>query len=255
VDTFTDDGDAGRVVNIPVSAIRPNPDQPRTYFDPQALHDLTESVRERGILQPIIVRRATDGKGFFLIAGERRWRAATAAGLTKIPALTRQKEDPAEIALIENLQREDLNPIEEAESLKRLKDRRRLTDGALARIIGKGRVSVTESLSLSTLPESIKAECRTSDKFTKGQLLQVVRQRNSEAQLALWHAMKDGNLTVREARARTNIARSNKPGPKPYEHKFQPDGRTFTVRVTFRKSRASHDEIKEALRETIKNLT
>ena len=128
VDTFTDDGDAGRVVNIPVSAIRPNPDQPRTYFDPEALHDLTESVRERGILQPIIVRRATDGKGFFLIAGERRWRAATAAGLTKIPALTRQKEDPAEIALIENLQREDLNPIEEAESLKRLAFKRQIAN-------------------------------------------------------------------------------------------------------------------------------
>ena len=119
----------------------PEPDQPRTYFDPEALHDLTESVRERGILQPIIVRRAPNGNGFVLIAGERRWRAATAAGLTKIPALIRQKEDPAEIALIENLQREDLNPIEEAESLQRLKDRRHLTDETLARIIGKSRVS------------------------------------------------------------------------------------------------------------------
>jgi ParB family chromosome partitioning protein len=256
VDAFTDDGDAGRVVNIPVAAITPNPDQPRKYFDAQALHDLTESVRERGILQPIIVRRGDNGDGFVLIAGERRWRAATAAGLAKIPALTRQKEDPAEIALIENMQREDLNPIEEAESLKRYKDRRRVTDEALARIIGKGRVSVTESLSLNTLPEPIKQDCRTSDKFTKSQLLQVLRQPNSEAQLAFWKAMKDGNLTVREARAKTTTTRAtHKPGPKPYEHKFQPDDRSFTVRVTFRKSRASHDDIKQALRDAIKNLT
>jgi len=255
VDTFTDDAAAGRVLNIPVTAIRPNPDQPRTYFDAEALHDLTESVRERGILQPIIVRRGSGDQGFILIAGERRWRAATAAGLGKIPALIRQKEDPAEIALIENLQREDLNPIEEAESLKRLKDRRHLTDQALARIIGKSRVSVTESLSLNTLPERIKIDCRTSDKFTKSQLLQVIRQPNSEAQLALWQAMKDGNVTIREARARTISARRNKPGPRPYEHKFQPEDRTFTVRVTFRKSRASRDDIRQALRDAMKNLT
>ena len=254
IDTFTDDADAGRVVNIPVTAITPNPDQPRTYFDAQALHDLTESVRERGILQPIIVRRGGDAQRFILIAGERRWRAATAAGLPKIPALIRQREDPAEIALIENLQREDLNPIEEAESLKRLKDRRHLTDLALARIIGKGRVSVTESLSLSTLPEIIKADCRTSDKFKKSQLLQVLRQPNSAAQLALWQAMKNGNVTVREARAKTAAAKTSKPGPRPYEHKFQPKDRSFTVRVTFRKSRASYDDIRQALRDTLRNL-
>jgi ParB family chromosome partitioning protein len=255
VDTFTDDADACRVVLIPVDAITPNPDQPRKYFDVEALNDLTESVRERGILQPIIVRRGADDH-FILIAGERRWRAATAAKLAKVPALIRQKEDPAEIALIENLQREDLNPIEEAESLKRLKDRRHLTDEAVARIIGKGRVSVTESLSLNTLPETIKADCRTSDKFKKSQLLQVLRQPNSETQLALWDAIKNGNVTVREARAKTAATKAtSKPGPKPYEHKFQPDDRTFTVRVTFRKSSASHEDIRQALRDALKHLT
>ena len=110
-------------------------------------------------------------------------------------------------------------------------------------------------MSLDTLPEVIKAECRTSDKFKKSQLLQVLRQPNSEAQLALWQAIKNGDLTVREARAHTASSRSSKPGPRPYEHKFQPDDRTFTVRVTFRKSRATHDEIRQALRETLKNLS
>ena len=157
--------------------------------------------------------------------------------------------------MIENLQREDLNPIEEAESLKRLKDRRNLTDHALARIIGKGRVSVTESLSLNTLPEAIKAECRTSDKFKKSQLLQLLRQPNSEAQLALWLALRNGNLTVREARAKTVTARSSRPGPRPYQHKFQSENRRFTVRVTFRKSRVTHDDIRDALRDALKNLS
>ena len=248
VEAFTEDADAGRVVNIPVDAIAPNPDQPRKFFHPEALEDLTRSVKERGILQPIIVRR--EGQHFVLVAGERRWRAATAAGLPKVPALIRQKEDPAEIALIENLQREDLNPIEEAESLQRLKDRRHHTDQQLATIIGKSRVSVTESLSLNRLPEPIKAQCRTSDTWSKSQLLQVLRQPNSDAQLSLWQAMSTGTVTVREARQATK--QTSQPGPKPYQHKYQ--GKTFTVRVTFRKSRATHDELREALREALKNL-
>ncbi|MFI5398511.1 MAG: ParB/RepB/Spo0J family partition protein [Candidatus Binatia bacterium] len=253
VEAFTEDADAGRVVNIPVGAITPNPDQPRTYFDPEALHDLTTSVRERGVLQPIIVRKAEQGDRFVLIAGERRWRAATAAGLPKIPALIRQKEDPAEIALIENLQREDLNPIEEAESLKRLKDRRHLTDGALARIIGKSRVSVTESLSLTSLPELIKAECRTSDKYPKSLLLTLVRASNAATQLALWQNISAGAVTVREARKAAG--QPSAPGLKHYRFTYQPDRHTFTVRITFRKSRASQGEIKDALREALKSLS
>jgi ParB family chromosome partitioning protein len=253
VDTFTDDADAGRVVNIPVASITPNPDQPRTYFDPEALHDLTTSVRERGVLAPIIVRRPERGDGFVLVAGERRWRAATAAGLAKIPALIRQKDDPAEIALIENLQREDLNPIEEAESLKRLKDRRTLTDGTLARIIGKSRQSINDSLLLTRLPEAIKAECRTSGNYPKSLLLSLVRVPHSEAQLALWHQIKTGTVTVRQAR--TASKQSTRPGPKPYQFTYKPKKPTFSVHVTFRKSRASHDDIKDALRQALKSLT
>jgi len=253
VDTFTDDADAGRVLNIPVRAIRANPDQPRKYFDAQALHDLTTSVRERGVLQPIIVRKPEQGDGFVLVAGERRWRAATAAGLAKIPALIRQKEDPAEIALIENLQREDLNPIEEAESLKRLKDRRTLTDKTLARIIGKSRQAINDSLLLTRLPETIKAQCRTSGNYSKSLLLSLVRAPNSAAQLALWQSIKTGAVTVRQARTATK--QSTQPGPKPYRFTYKPTKPTFSVQVTFRKSRASHDEIRDALREAVKSLS
>jgi ParB family chromosome partitioning protein len=249
---FTDD-DAGRVIQIPPSQINPNPDQPRRYFDTEALEDLTESVRTRGVLQPIIVRRDESNESrFILIAGERRWRAAKKADLNKIPALIRgPKDDPAELALIENLQRENLNPIEEAESLQRLKDRRSLSDATLAKIIGKSRQAVNESLLLTRLPESIKAECRTSGTYSKSLLLRLVRAPNSEAQLALWQSMKSGTVTVREARTATKQARQ--PGPKPYLHKYQ--GKGFAVRVSFRKSRASHDEVRDALREALKDLS
>ena len=249
---FTDD-DAGRVVQIPPSQITPNPDQPRRYFDEEALADLTESIRTRGVLQPIIVRRddLTDGR-FILIAGERRWRAATKARLAKIPALIRgPKDDPAELALIENLQRENLNPIEEAESLQRLKEHRTLSDATLARIIGKSRQAVNESLLLTRLPESIKEECRMSGTYSKSLLLRLVRAPNSEAQLALWQSMKSGPVTVREAR--TAAKQSTQPGPKPYQHRYQ--GKGFAVRVSFRKSRASHDDVREALREALKDLS
>lgn len=249
---FTDD-DAGRVMQIPPSRISPNPDQPRSHFDKGALADLTESIRTRGLLQPIIVRRDMDRDGYFiLIAGERRWRASKAAGLAKMPALVRgPNDDPAELALIENLQRENLNPIEEAESLQRLKDRRTLSDATLAKIIGKSRQAVNESLLLTRLPETIKDECRTSGTYSKSLLLRLVRARDSEAQLALWQAMKSGTVTVREAR--TAGKQSAQPGPKPYHHKYQ--GKGFAVRVSFRKSRASQDEVREALREALKNLS
>ncbi|MBI3784816.1 MAG: ParB/RepB/Spo0J family partition protein [Deltaproteobacteria bacterium] len=254
VDSFTTDADAGKIINVPVGAIEPNPDQPRKYFDPEALADLTESVRQRGVLQPIIVRHKGDD-GFVLIAGERRWRAATKAGLAKIPALVRHENDSAEIALIENLQRENLNPIEEAESLQRLKQQRDLTDEQLARIVGKSRPSIVASLSLNRLPQPIILECQTSDRFTKSQLLEVLRQPTAEAQLALWQLMKSGGLTVRQARAKVEETRGTKPISKSFEHSYRPDDRTFTVRVKFRKSRATTDDIRQALRAALDHLT
>ncbi len=253
VDRFTDDVDAGKIIKIPVDAIAANPDQPRKYFDEQALHDLTESVREHGILQPIIVCRRDD-EGFYLIAGERRWRAAKKAGLEKIPALVRGAADSAEIALIENLQRENLNPIEEAESLQRLKERRNLSDAELAHIVGKSRPSIIASLSLNRLPAVIRDECQTSDKFTKSQLLEVLRQPTTETQLAFWQVLRDGKLTVRQARAEVEKARGTKPLPKSFEHTYRPEDQAFTVKVKFRKTHVTADEIRQALEDALREL-
>ena len=252
VDAFTD-ADGGKIINVPVDAIKPNPDQPRKFFDPQALHDLTDSVRDRGVLQPIIVRRNGED-AFILIAGERRWRAAKGAGLAKIPALVRQKEDSAEIAIIENLQRENLNPVEEAESLFRLKQQRSLSDNQLAKIVGKSRPSIVEALSLNKLPKPILQECRTSDTYTKSQLLLVLRQPSAEDQLAFWRAIKDGKLTIREARAKIAADRGTAPKARHYEHEYRPDNKAFTVRVRFRKARATVHDVKEALREALRRV-
>jgi len=201
VDTFMDDADAGRIVNIPVASITPNPDQPRTYFDPEALHDLTTSVRERGVLQPIIVRRPEHGDGFVLVAGERRWRAATAAGLAKIPALIRQKEDPAEIALIENLQREDLSPLEEAEALALLIERHGYSHRQVAEMLGKSRPYVSNMLALTRLPEVVKVDLVHEDRAVSRELLMgVARQEDPAAAVALWRRLQLNLLSVRRFR-------------------------------------------------------
>lgn len=252
VEKFTTEEDPAKIINLPLTSISPNPDQPRKFFDSESLKDLTSSIRDRGLLQPIVVRKAIDGENFILIAGERRWRAAQAAGLRKIPALVRQHEDPLELALIENLQRQDLYPIEEAEALLKLKGRQGLTDEILAKIVGKSRSTVTEILTLNYLPEVIKSECRTSDKYQKSILLNVVRQPTSDSQIALWHTIKTQNLSVHDTR---QIRRGKKQrGTRGYQFKYQSDESTFTVRVSFRKAKVSKEEVKNALQQALKAI-
>ncbi|MEI7593796.1 MAG: ParB/RepB/Spo0J family partition protein [Actinomycetes bacterium] len=142
---------------LAVSDIRPNPNQPRSYFDEEAQVSLTASVRELGVLQPILVRPASDGK-FEIIAGERRWRAAQRAGLQSVPALVRTVEDAAalEQALVENLHREDLNALEEAAAYQQLMEDFHLTQEQVAVRVGKSRSAVTNTLRLFQLPPSVQ---------------------------------------------------------------------------------------------------
>lgn len=249
IDTIVDDG--GTLINVPLELLDANPDQPRKYFDQEAQAELTQSVIDHGILQPIIVRRV--GDRYMIIGGERRSRAAREAGLAKIPAILRQHEDPDELALIENLQREDLHPIEEAEGLFQLKQKKGFTDEILARVVGKSRKSINDSLALTRLPATIKNEWRTSAKVQKSLLLQVLRAPNSTVQLALWEQIKGGQVTVREVRKAAAQIKEKKPGPKPYHFKWQADDGRYTVRVSFRKARVSDDELREALAEALKN--
>lgn len=151
-------GDQPRLEDIAVSAIEPNPLQPRLHFDEEALAELAESVREIGVLQPVLVRPLGDGT-FQLIAGERRWRAATRAGLAVIPAIIRDTDDLGSIerALIENLHRQDLTPLEEAAAYQQLIEDFSLTHEQVATRVGKSRSAVTNTLRLMSLPPSIQA--------------------------------------------------------------------------------------------------
>jgi ParB family chromosome partitioning protein len=150
-------GDA--VQHVPVGAIRPLPGQPRRHFDENAIAELADSIGLRGLLQPIIVRRSPDGEGFQLVAGERRWRAAQRAGLHQIPALVRELDDAAtyEIALVENIQRQDLNAIEEASAYRRLIEDFGHNQEALAKLVGKSRSHVANLMRLLDLPQAVQA--------------------------------------------------------------------------------------------------
>jgi ParB family chromosome partitioning protein len=150
-------GDA--VQHIGVGSIRPLPGQPRRHFDEDAIAELADSIASRGLLQPIIVRRSPDGEGFQLVAGERRWRAAQRAGLHQIPALVRELDDAAtyEIALVENIQRQDLNAIEEAGAYRRLIDDFGHNQEALAKLVGKSRSHVANLMRLLDLPDAVQA--------------------------------------------------------------------------------------------------
>ena len=147
-------------VELPIDAIAPNPQQPRKDFDDKALRDLSASLRQSGVLQPVVVRRL--GDGYQLIVGERRWRAAKLAGITRIPAVIREVSDAQslELALVENLLREDLNPMEEAEAYQRLLAEFGWTQEELAQRVARDRSSVANCLRLLKLPELIQADLR-----------------------------------------------------------------------------------------------
>lgn len=243
VDAMTGD-EAGKFLRIPLEAIHPNPDQPRKHFDQERLEELAESIKARGVLQPLIVKRL-DGDSFLLVAGERRYRASHLAGLEIVPAIL-TGDDVQEIALIENLQREDLNPLEEAQALLELQKERGYTQERLSAIVGKSRVSVTEILSLNALPDEIKEECRTSDIAKKSQLLQVVREKDPARQLSLWESIKTGTVTVKDARKQRK-KKTQQGRPKLAKKTFEVEDLGAQITVTFHKSRATREEYIKAL--------
>lgn len=172
----------GGAVEIPVADVVPNPAQPRRHFEAEPLAALADSIRRHGLLQPIVVRRA--GQGYELIAGERRLRAAILAERTTVPALVRDA-DPAqrlELALIENLQREALTPLEEAEAYRHLTDDFGLTQDEIARQVGKSRPAITNALRLLALPEAVKVRLETGE-LTAGHARAVLAVEGAEAQV------------------------------------------------------------------------
>ncbi|MDO9633375.1 MAG: ParB/RepB/Spo0J family partition protein [Humidesulfovibrio sp.] len=195
---------------IPISTIVPNPHQPRKEFDPQALEDLSASIKVQGVLQPILVRPLADGKeGYELVAGERRTRASKMAGLKEIPALVRTLTDmeTLAIALIENLQREDLNAIEEARGFQQLLKDFGLNQEELARQVGKSRSALANSLRLLNLPEVMQADIQ-SGVLTAGHGRAIMAV-EGEFCHALFERIKEFNLSVRQAEAEATFFKEN----------------------------------------------
>ena len=155
----------GEVTTLPLRDIEPDKDQPRKAFEEESLTELAASITEHGLLQPIAVRAKKTGPGYVIIAGERRWRAARMAGLDEVPVLIKEvtDEQAAALALIENLQREDLDPIEVAEGCKKLIERYGLTQEEAAKRLGKSRSAITNAMRLLNLPEYVRDQVRTGD--------------------------------------------------------------------------------------------
>ncbi len=196
---------SGGVLEVEVGRIRPNPDQPRTHFDEAALGELAESIAKRGVLQPILLRRRDDG--YEIVAGERRWRAAQVARLHTIPAIVREIDDSAaaEIALIENVQRQDLNALEEAEGYRQLIERYGHTQDGVAQLVHKSRSHVANLLRLLDLPEAVRQSLLQGD-INMGHARAVATSPDPEA---LIREIIAKGLSVRQAEA---LAKRVRPG-------------------------------------------
>ncbi len=185
------------VIELRINEIEPNSGQPRKYFNDEKLVQLSESIRQHGIIQPIIVKK--DNNRYTIIAGERRWRAAKLAGLTKVPVLIKEftNRQVMEVALIENLQREDLNPIEEADAFQNLMNEFEMTQEQIAETIGKSRPAIANSLRLLALSEDVKKYIVSGD-LTSGHARTLVIIQDPQVQLTAAEYIIANKLSVRE---------------------------------------------------------
>lgn len=199
---------------LPIEVIHPNPNQPRRDFDSAALEELAESIRSKGIIQPIIVRRRPDGASFEIIAGERRWRAAQIAQVHRVPVVVRDMDDDEviEVAIIENIQRENLNAVEEALGFRQLMDRFGHTQEKLAQALAKSRSHIANTLRLLNLPDEVQKMIRAG-KLTAGHARALV---GAADPTALAIKIANNGLSVREAEklAMAEVTRAGKRRPK-----------------------------------------
>ena len=239
---------------IPVEQIRPNPDQPRKAIGD--LRELTDSVREKGVLEPLLVRFVPREDCYYLISGERRYHAARAAGLREVPCIEKTADDAEtlEIGLIENIQRKDLTAFEEADGLHRLATQFEYTHEDVARKIGRARSSVTETLSLLNIPDGLRKKCVEQGIASKSLLLQIARQPTEKKMVEMLRRILQGGLTRDEARRERQEEKNAGPRPQPFIFNYRPDNESFRLRIQFRKSNVSRDELIETLRGLLEAL-
>ena len=199
---------------LPVSDISPDRSQPRKTFSDESLSELADSIREHGVLQPILVRPGSEGS-YKIVAGERRWRAARLAGLERIPAISREMSDSDaySVALVENLQREDLNPVEEAEGYKQLADTQGWTQEQIASRVGKSRPAVANAMRLLTLPDGVLSLLREG-KITAGHARAILAIPDDSVKQRVAELVAEKDLSVREAERLSRISAPRQPSAK-----------------------------------------
>src|SRR5213075_3092324 len=239
---------------VPLALIEPNADQPRTQLG--NIEELAASIREKGVLEPILVR-AIGPNRYQIISGERRFRAATLVGLDEIPAIELDVDDKEqlEIALIENIQRKDLTPFEEAEGFLALQQKFDYTHEKISQVIGKSRTTVTEALTLNEIPDRIRAMCREAGISNKSVLVQVARAGSEQAMEDVVRRFAAGELTRDDVRKQTAKPEPKKAGrPKNFTWQVKDKALPFTVNLSFRKANVEKGEIAEALRELLRRI-
>ena len=206
---------AGSVSQLPVEFIRPNPRQPRTRFDPVELAELAASIREHGVLQPLIVTQSENPDQYVLVAGERRWLAARQAGLAHVPVIVREASDQQrlELALIENVQRADLAPLETADAYRQLTEDFSLSHEDIAARVGKSRAAVTNTLRLLKLPETVR-QALAEGKISEGHARALLALPTAQAQSAALLTILAHELNVRQTEALVRRLSGERPAPK-----------------------------------------
>ena len=239
---------------IPVEQIRPNPEQPRKHIGD--LRELTESIREKGVLEPLLVRFVPREDCYFIISGERRYHASRAAGLREVPCIEKMADDAEtlEIALIENIQRKDLTAFEEADGLQRLAEQFDYTHDDLSKKLGKSRSSITEALLLRHIPEDLRKKCIEVGITAKGMLVQIAKQPTDKKMFEMFARIAQGGLNRQEARREHAQEKDGPQKPQPFIFHYEPENESFRFRLQFKKSHVSREELIRTLREILGQL-
>ena len=240
---------------LPLEFIEPNAEQPRTQLG--NIEELAASVREKGVLEPILVRQIAPNR-YQIISGERRYRAATLAGLDEIPAIELDVDDKEqlEIALVENIQRKDLTPFEEAEGFALLQQKFGYTHEKISQVIGKSRTTITETLLINDIPDRIRAMCREAGISNKSVLVQVARANSEEAMEKLVRSFGAGEMSRDDLRKQTATKPEPKKAgrPKNYVFALKDKALPFTLNLAFKKPNVEKREVIEAVRELLRRL-
>ncbi len=243
---------------VPLSAVEPDPSQPRSTMGD--LTELASSIKDKGVLEPILVRRRgspSEGSKLVIISGERRYRAAMQAGLIEIPVIEMEvgDEEALEIALIENLQRKDLTPFEEAEGYRALAERFDYTHEEISAAVGKSRTVITESLALLQMPNRVRETAQALGISTKSLLLEVLKSDSEDEMVQLLeevdrHGLSRDDLR-RQKRGQTKTAGQRR---KPFVFNFRPPDKSFKLSLRFRQSQISKNELIQTIEGILKDL-